>query len=108
MILGRDIAGNIDTCLNSNLSFRTDGARTSQKCVCIYTAVYSQTLTTFIKHLTLTSRDSQLRAVPAAYVVVSVGSLLEGGLRPAVFCSFGGQPAPERASTSKTDTRVAG
>ena len=28
-----------------HLSFRTDGVRTSQKCVCIYTAVYSQTLT---------------------------------------------------------------
>ena len=26
--------------------FRTDGVRTSQQCVCIYTAVYSQTLTT--------------------------------------------------------------
>ena len=25
--------------------FRTDGVRTSQQCVCIYTAVYSQTLT---------------------------------------------------------------
>ena len=36
---------NINTCLNSHLSFRTDGVRTSQKCVCIYTAVYSQTLT---------------------------------------------------------------
>ena len=41
----RNIARNINTCLNSHLSFRTDGVRTSQKCVCIYTAVYSQTLT---------------------------------------------------------------
>ena len=31
------------------------------------------------------TRDSQLRAVLAADVVVSVGSLLRGGLRPAVF-----------------------
>ena len=45
MILSRNIARNINTCLNSHLSFRTDGVRTSQKCVCIYTAVYSQTLT---------------------------------------------------------------
>ena len=48
MILSRNIAGNIDTCLNSHLSFRTDGVRTSQQCVCIYTAVYSQTLTAII------------------------------------------------------------
>ena len=33
MILSRNIAGNIDTCLNSHLSFRTDGVRTSQQCV---------------------------------------------------------------------------
>ena len=45
LILSRNIAGNINTCLNSHLSFRTDGVRTSQQCVCIYTAVYSQTLT---------------------------------------------------------------
>ena len=45
LILSRNIARNINTCLNSHLSFRTDGVRTSQKCVCIYTAVYSQTRT---------------------------------------------------------------
>ena len=45
LILSRNIARNINTCLNSHLSFRTDEVRTSQKCVCIYTAVYSQTLT---------------------------------------------------------------
>ena len=46
IILSRNIAGNIDTCLSTHISlFLTDGVRTSQQCVCIYTAVYSQTLT---------------------------------------------------------------
>ena len=34
------------TLVSTQISlFRTDGGRTSQQCVCIYTAVYSQTLT---------------------------------------------------------------
>ena len=34
------------TLVSTHISlFRTDGVRTSQQCVCIYTAVYSQTLT---------------------------------------------------------------
>ena len=52
LILSRNIARNINTCLNSHLSFRTDGVRTSQQCVCIYTAVYSQTLEAVISQRT--------------------------------------------------------
>ena len=47
-ILSRNIAGNIDTCLNSHSLFvLTGSALHNNVYVFIYTAVYSQTLTAF-------------------------------------------------------------